>query len=131
MIGMKGCFLLAAVFLLAGCPGLGDKVVSRIPTTITVKDNGICVVSPMNPGEKITAIQIYSDTGDKLIKTLDDMPEYSEKGKCLPVFGYIFQPKKHYSLAYDVNSLNPNDSHLITAEFSISSDARGNITLDK
>ncbi|MEE4484627.1 putative T6SS immunity periplasmic lipoprotein [Serratia ficaria] len=121
--------ILTAVFILTGCPGPGDKMVSRIPTSVTVKDNGICVLSPMKSGEKITAVQIYSDAGDKLIKMLEDEPAYIDNGECLPVFDYAFHSGRHYSIAYDVEALNRDDSHLITAEFSISSDKQGDMKI--
>jgi hypothetical protein len=128
-IYMRRRVLLTVVLILTGCPGPGDKMVSRVPTTVTAKGNGICVLSPMKPGEKITAVQIYSDAGDKLIKMLEDEPAYIDNGKCLPLFGYAFHSGRRYSVAYDVEALNRDDSHLITAEFSISSSEQGDMKI--
>ena len=116
-------------FLLTGCPGPADRAVPRIPATIVVKDNSICPLSPMRAGEQITALQIYSDAGDKLIKLLDDAPVYVPQDGCLPLFGYAFLPGKNYVVAYDVAALNQAESHLIVAEFSVSSDLSGKINV--
>lgn len=117
------------LFLLTGCPGPADRAVPRIPATVIVKDNSICPLSPMRAGEQITALQIYSDAGDKLIKLLDDAPVYVPQDGCLPLFGYAFLPGKNYVVAYDVAALNQAESHLIVAEFSVSSDLNGKISV--
>ncbi|BFO08002.1 putative T6SS immunity periplasmic lipoprotein [Serratia rubidaea] len=126
---MKYCALAVLVFLLTGCPGPADRAVPRIPATVVVKDNSICPLSPMRAGEQITALQIYSDAGDKLIKLLDDAPVYAPQDGCLPLFGYAFLPGKNYVVAYDVAALNQAESHLIVAEFSVSSDLNGKISV--
>ncbi|QPT14101.1 hypothetical protein I6G37_03580 [Serratia rubidaea] len=111
------------LFLLTGCPGPADRAVPRIPATVVVKDNGICPLSPMQAGEQITALQLYSDAGDKLIKLLNDAPVYVPQGECLPTFGYAFLPGENYAVAYDVAVLNQPVSHVIIAGFSVSSDS--------
>ena len=63
---MKNKMLLGVVFLLTGCPGPGDRMVDRESTTAFIKDNQVCVVSPLEPQERITAIQINSDNSDSL-----------------------------------------------------------------
>ncbi|AML55802.1 hypothetical protein AXX16_0039 [Serratia rubidaea] len=83
----------------------------------------------MRAGEQITALQIYSDAGDKLIKLLDDATVYAPQDGCLPLFGYAFIPGKNYVVAYDVAALNQAESHLIVAEFSVSSDLSGKISV--
>ncbi|MDK1704628.1 hypothetical protein OSR40_012870 [Serratia rubidaea] len=127
---MQRTLLTAGVlFLLTGCPGPADRAVPRIPATVIVKDNSICPLSPMRAGEQITALQIYSDAGDKLIKLLDDAPAYVPQDGCLPLFGYAFLPGKNYVVAYDVAVLNQAESHLIVAEFSVSSDLNGKVSV--
>ncbi|CAE1142168.1 putative T6SS immunity periplasmic lipoprotein [Serratia sp. Tan611] len=111
------------LFLLTGCPGPADRGVPRIPASVVVKDNSICPLSPMRAGEQITALQIYSDAGDKLIKLLDDAPIYAPQDGCLPLFGYAFLPGKNYVVAYDVAALEQPVSHVIIAGFSVSSDS--------
>ncbi|YCI28763.1 hypothetical protein M1E08_18095 [Erwinia sp. PK3-005] len=61
---MKKFLLTITAFLFTGCPGQGDRATPRVSTTTTIKDNHVCITSKMNAGDKITAIQIYSDTGD-------------------------------------------------------------------
>ncbi|WP_261123883.1 putative T6SS immunity periplasmic lipoprotein [Serratia quinivorans] len=114
---MKNRMLLAVVFLLTGCPGPGDRMVDREPTTAFIKDNHVCVISPLEPQERITAIQINSDKSDSLHKIFDDKPVYVPKGECLPVFGFKFTSGERYTFAYDVQS-EKLESHLVTTEFS-------------
>ena len=73
---MKNKILLGVVFLLTGCPGPGDRMVDRESTTALIKDNQVCVVSPLEPQERITAIQINSDNSDSLHKIFDDKPVF-------------------------------------------------------
>ncbi|ARD62754.1 hypothetical protein Y71_23610 [Kosakonia radicincitans DSM 16656] len=114
---MKNKMLLGVVFLLMGCPGPGDRMVGRESTTAFIKNNQVCVVSPLEPQERITAIQINSDNSDSLHKIFDDKPVYVPKGECLPVFGFKFTSGERYNFAYDVQS-DKSGSHLITAELS-------------
>ena len=76
---MKNKMLLGVVFLLTGCPGPGDRMVDRESTTAFIKDNQVCVVSPLEPQERITAIQINSDNSDSLHKFFDDKPVYVKR----------------------------------------------------
>ncbi|WP_165466239.1 putative T6SS immunity periplasmic lipoprotein [Enterobacter cloacae] len=113
---MKNIKLLSVVFLLTGCPGPGDRMVDRESTTVFIKDNQVCVVSPLEPQERITAIQINSDSSDSLHKIFDDKPVYVPKGECLPVFGFKFTPGERYNFTYDVQP-GKSESHLVTADF--------------
>lgn len=108
--------LLSVVFLLTGCPGPGDRMVDRESTTVSIIDNKVCVVSRLEPQERITAIQINSDKSGSLHKIFDDKPVYVPKGECLPVFGFTFTPGEQYIFAYDVQS-EQSESHLVTANF--------------
>ncbi|MFZ5222475.1 putative T6SS immunity periplasmic lipoprotein [Enterobacter cloacae] len=114
---MKNEMLLGVVFLVTGCPGPGDRMVDRESTTALIKDNQVCVLSPLEPQERITAIQIKSDNSDSLHKIFDDKPVYVPKGECLPVFGFKFTSGERYNFAYDVQS-DKSESHLVTAELS-------------
>jgi len=114
---MKNKMMLGAVFLLTGCPGPGDRMVERESTTAFIKDNQVCVVSPLEPQERITAIQINSDKSNSLLTVFDDKPVYVPKGECLPVFGFKFTTGECYYFAYDVQS-DKSASHLVTADFS-------------
>ena len=114
---MKNKILLGVVFLLTGCPGPGDRMVGRVSTTAFLKDNRVCVVSPLEPQESITAIQINSDKSDSFHRVFDDKPVYVPKDECLPVFGFKFTTGERYYFAYEVQSAK-SVSHLVTADFS-------------
>lgn len=94
-------------------PGPGDRMVDRESTTVFIKNNSVCVVSPLEPQERITAIQINSDKSGSFHKIFDYVP----KGECLPVFGFKFISGERYNFAYNVQS-DKSESHLVTAEFS-------------
>ncbi len=86
--------------------GLGDRMVDRESTTAFIKDNQVCVVSPLEPQERITAIQINSDNSDSLHNIFDDKPVYVPKGECLPVFGFKFTPESGITSRMTSNLLN-------------------------
>lgn len=67
---MKNMMMLGVVFLLTGCPGPDDRMVERESTTAFIKDKQVCVVSPLEPQERITAIQINSDKATLFTKFL-------------------------------------------------------------
>lgn len=115
VLNMKNKMLLGVVFILTGCPGPSVRMVYRESTTALIKENQVCVVSPLEPQERLTAIQINSDNSDSLHKIFDDKPVYVPKGECLPVFGFKFTSGERYSFAYDVQS-DKSESHLVTAE---------------
>jgi len=71
---MKGKNFFAAVFLLTGCPGPGDRMTERESTSAIIKNSQVCVVSPLKSEERVTAIQIKSDKNDTLHKVFDDKP---------------------------------------------------------
>ncbi|PEI03839.1 hypothetical protein CRM79_11710 [Pantoea agglomerans] len=114
---MKNRMWLGAIFLLTGCPGPGDRMAERESATAFLKYNQVCVLSPLAPQERITAIQINSDKSNSLHKVFDDKPVYVPKGECLPVFGFKFTTEDRYYFAYDVQS-DKSVSHLVTADFS-------------
>lgn len=62
--------LLASVILLTGCPGPGVRIVDRESTTALIKEHHVCVVSPLKPQERITAIQINSDKSPPFTRPL-------------------------------------------------------------
>lgn len=122
---MKKHLLIAMLFLLTGCPGHGDRIVPRVTAKTIIKDNNVCIVSNINPEEKITSVQIYSDASDRFIRTFDSNPVYMMQEECLPVFNYVFSTGKRYSVFYNVTTPQAG-SYLITADFSLVMDNRGN-----
>lgn len=114
---MKNKMFLGVVFLLTGCPGPVDRMVERESTTAFLKGNEVCVVSPLEPQERVTALQINSDKSNSRHKVFDDKSVYVPKGECLPVFGFKFIAGERYYFAYDVQSAK-SVSHLVTADFS-------------
>jgi len=116
-LNMKNKMLLGVVFLLTGCPAPGDRMVERESTMAFLNDNRVCVVSPLEPQERVIAIQINSDKTNSLHRVFDDKPVYVPKGECLPVFGFKFTKGERYYFAYDVQSAK-SLSYLVTADFS-------------
>lgn len=114
---MKNKMMLGGVFLITGCPGPGDRMVERESTTAFIKDNRVCVVSPLEPQERIAAIHLNSDNSNSFHRVFDDKPVYVPKGECLPVFGFKFTPGERYSFAYDAQSTK-SASHLVITDFS-------------
>lgn len=92
-------------------------MVPRESATVIVRGGNICVVSPLEPQEHITAIQIDSTHGNGLYKIFDSNPVYRAKGECLPLFGYLFIPGEKYSIANNIKSAD-SSAHLIIAEVS-------------
>lgn len=120
-----------AAFLLTACTGPGDRAVSRVPALVVIKNNALCVVSPLKPDEKITGIQFYSHSGDKRIRMFHKLPVYAASGSCLPLFGFALVPGKDYALAWDVETPDPENYHLISAEFGVTAQDNGELTLGK
>lgn len=120
-----------AAFLLTACTGPGDRVVSRVPALVVIKNNALCVVSPLKPDEKITGIQFYSHSGEKWVRMFHKQPVYAASGSCLPLFGFALVPGKHYALAWDVETPDPENYHLISAEFGVTAKDNGELTLGK
>ena len=112
---MKKGMLLAAVLLLTGCPGPDDRSVDREPAAAFIRGSAVCVLSSLEPGERITAVQIRRGNSDVLHKDFDDRPVYVHRGDCLPVFGFRFTSGERYFFAWDVQS-EQRVSHLVTAE---------------
>lgn len=69
---MKKYVVLFTACFLVGCPGPGDKFTPRFPAVVTAKDNHVCILSSMKAGDNIRFVQIYSESGDKLIKDIDN-----------------------------------------------------------
>lgn len=121
---MKKYLLLMTTFFITGCPGPGDRMVSRESTTVVTHGDQVCIVSTLHPDEKITAVQVNNETNYLLHKTFDDNPVYIPENKCLPLFGIRVIPGHRYSFAYDITSKRQG-SYLLTSEFSVRLDDAG------
>lgn len=104
MAAIKFFIIAVAILLCMGCPGPGDRMISRESTPMIIKDGQPCVLSPLKPGEQITAVQIYSDQQTILHRIFDARPIHVDQGLCLPLFDAVFVPGQHYLIAYDVTS---------------------------
>lgn len=125
---MNKYILLVAVFLLSGCPGPMDRLVSREYATTVIKNNQVCVISPLRPDEQITAVEISSSKSNLLFETFADKPIYIAKGECLPLFNIIPQPGLRHSIYWTVISPKA-DFHLVETRFSVTVDNSGNLKL--
>ncbi|MEO3741581.1 putative T6SS immunity periplasmic lipoprotein [Kosakonia sp. WA-90] len=124
----KKSILLATLFLLAGCPGSGDRMVPRTATTVVINNNAVCALSIMKPGEKMTGAVIYSKDHDPIFTRFYHHPLYIEEGACLPLFDATFNAGTRYSITWEVSSAEKG-LHLITADFTLAAGAQGNISL--
>lgn len=124
----KKSILLATLFLLAGCPGSGDRMVPRTATTVVINNNAVCALSIMKPGEKMTGAVIYSKDHDPIFTRFYHHPLYIEQGACLPLFDATFNAGTRYSITWEVSSVEKG-LHLITADFTLATGAQGNISL--
>lgn len=123
--------LVITALLLTSCHGPGDRVVSRVPALVVIKNNAVCVVSPLKPDEKITGVQFYSNSGEKQVRMFHKQPVYVAYGECLPVFGFAFAPGQSYSMAFDVETPAPGNYHLITAEFGLLANDQGILRVER
>ncbi|CAI1495324.1 Uncharacterised protein [Serratia quinivorans] len=127
---MKKLFFLNFVFLLTACPGYQDKIVAKIPANVAIKDNDVCIWSHGQKGEKVTAIQIYSEEGGRLVKTFSDNPLYPDDKECLPTFSYKFKLGDNYRIYYDIQA-SEGKFYQLTASFTLLSDEKGSLHINK
>ena len=105
--------VLAAVLLLTGCPGPDDRVVPDEPANVNLRDNQVCITAPVRLGEHVFFVQISDGEQNNLIKALDTdlVPVFN--GRCLPTFGYVFQPGHDYVAYFSLlNSLHSQVRYL-------------------
>ncbi|WP_312120695.1 putative T6SS immunity periplasmic lipoprotein [Kosakonia cowanii] len=117
---MNKYLLLSMAFLLAGCPGPGDRFTPRTATMVILKGNNVCALSIMKPGEKLTAVEIYSSKDKPLLIRFYDNPLSVPQGRCLPLFGATFEYGNEYSVAWDIHTAD--GMYMIIAEFMLSND---------
>lgn len=123
----KFIFLTSAL-LLTGCFGFMDRLVESEHTTAVIKNNQVCAISPLQPNQRIIAVQIKSNKSNILREIFADKPIYVAKGDCLPLFNITPQPGLRYSIAWDIRTPNKY-AHLVETRFSITIDSSGNLKI--
>ena len=118
---MEKKLIFATIFILTGCPGPGDRLIPRTETTVVVNDNSVCALSIMKPGEKMTAMDVYSSKGEPVFIRFYDKPLYIPHGQCLPLFGTTFDYGTKYTVAWDIHTAD--GMYMLTAEFTLSTDS--------
>lgn len=112
---MKIFFIICFILLISGCPGPGDRLPETLHADVTLKGNSPCILYPAKLGERITSIQIASETDKPFSKLFDDSPFYPVSSQCLPTFDYHFNADKEYVVYYGLD--NDKRQRLIQATF--------------
>ena len=120
---MKKKLILSTFIVLTGCAGPGDKLVPRAATKVVLNNKSICALSTMKPGEKMTAMEVYSSNENPLFIRFYDKPLYIPYGHCLPLFGAHFGYDSKYTVSWDIHT--PEGLRMITAQFTLSPDSAG------
>lgn len=118
---MKKLLMLCSLFLLAGCPGPGDRLPDRQNAQVKNNGNTPCITYAVRPGDRVSSVQIGSSAGEKdsFRKILNESPFYPVSGKCLPTFDYRFEADKEYVIYYSVDNDNIKRERIIQASFSL------------
>ncbi len=74
----------------------------------------------MKPGEKLTAVEIYSSKDKPLLIWFYDKPLSVPQSRCLPPFGATFEYGNEYNVAWDIHTAD--GMYMIIAEFMLSND---------
>ena len=114
---MNKTLLLIPLFLLAGCPGPGDRMVKKIPAEVTTKENHLCITYAVKPGDRITSLQIGSESGEAWYEVFNDKLVLPRSGECLPTWDYPFAKNKTYTLFYGLSNGSQPNKQLIQAAF--------------
>lgn len=126
IIPMSKLSCVVILFLLTGCIGFYDKAVGSTETAVNIKNNRVCAVSLMKPGEKMIAVEIYSHDGEKKIETFPAKPLYVPLGECLPLFGTTFKTGDAYYFYWHILPVK-GDLQLISAKFTVTIDPDGRL----
>lgn len=114
---MNKTLWLIPLFLLTGCPGPGDRMVKKIPAEVTTKENHLCITYAVKPGDRITSLQIGSESGETWYEVFNDKPVLPRSGECLPTWNYPFAKSKTYTLFYGLSNDSQPHKQLIQASF--------------
>lgn len=125
---MRKSLLIVAVCTLSGCIGFLDKMTRELPTNLFLMNHEVCAVSIMKPGEKMVSAEIFSTDEGKRFELFPDKPRYIAAGDCLPMFSTAFRAGEKYALYWNVVPLK-GDAYLISANFTLSTDSTGHLSL--
>jgi len=125
---MRKSLLIVAVCTLSGCIGFLDKMTREVPTNLFLMNHEVCAVSIMKPGEKMVSAEIFSTGEGKRFELFPDKPRYIAEGDCLPMFSTAFRAGEKYALYWNVVPLK-GDAYLISANFTLSTDSTGHLSL--
>ncbi|WLI77802.1 hypothetical protein Q5705_04385 [Kosakonia sp. H02] len=121
---MRKLLLLCPLSLLAGCPGVGDRLPDTQNAEVRLKGTTPCITYAVKPGDHISYVQIGSKSGesDSFRKSLNEQAFTPASGKCLPTFGYRFESGKQYVVYYSVDNDNRKRERIIQADFALHAD---------
>ena len=128
---MNKCIVIAAAFLLTGCPGPMDPVTLEQPAQVRLVNNKVCITVPESQGERIFSAQFGSDSGQEMYKTFGNPDQQIRvvQNECLPTFGFTFKPGSKYTVFYQIHSNQPESGRLFATRFSLDQDSSGKIGL--
>lgn len=114
---MNKILSLFPAFLLVGCPGPGDRIIEKLPANVKVTEKDVCITYQVSQGDRITSIQIGSNSVDRFYEVFPDKPFYPEADRCLPTFNYKFETGRNYTIFYSVSNNSYTQKKLIQADF--------------
>lgn len=128
---MNKYMLVAAVFLLTGCPGPMDPLPLEQPAQARLVNNQVCITVPVSTGDKIFSVQLDSDSGREVYKTFGPFDQQIRvaQDECLPTFGFEFKPGDTYAAFYQLENNNTGPGRLFAARFSLEQNANGSLRL--
>ncbi|MGY5958655.1 putative T6SS immunity periplasmic lipoprotein [Kosakonia sp. BK9b] len=116
--------LLLAVLMLTGCPGPGDRLPDRESAQVGVKENAVCIVYPVQPGDLIDHLEFHDQSGKAFYAEPGDGDFHPAAGHCLRTYGQDLRPAQAYALHYGVS--NPQVPYrFVSAVFTTSYDDKG------
>ncbi|WP_418948028.1 putative T6SS immunity periplasmic lipoprotein [Serratia rubidaea] len=114
-MGHENIFIICSILIISGCSDPGDRLPETLHADVTLKGNSPCILYPTKLGERITSIQIASETDNSFSKLFDNSPSYSVSSQCLPTFDYHFNVDKECVVYYGLD--NDKRQRLIQTTF--------------
>lgn len=128
---MNKFILIAAVFLLTGCPGPMDPVPQEYPAQARLVSNQMCITVPAKAGDKIFSVQFGTESGREVYKTFGQPDQQLPvvQGQCLPTFDFQFRPGDRYAVYYKLTNPQTGPGKLFAARFSLEKSENGHLQL--